>query len=42
MENNTDVPLLFTSLVIKDKNTGEIVEQTPYKFHQVGDVSIYI
>ena len=39
MENNTDVPLMFTSLLIKDKNTGKIVEQTPYKFHEFGDVT---
>jgi hypothetical protein len=39
MENNTDVPLLFISLVITDKNTGRIVEQTPYKFHEFGDVT---
>jgi hypothetical protein len=39
MENNTDAPNLFTSLVIMDKNTGSIVEQTPYKFHEFGDVT---
>ena len=39
MENNSDVPLLFTSLLIKDKNTGETIEQTPYKFHEFGDVT---
>lgn len=39
MENNTDAHNLFTSLVVKDKNTGEIVEQTPYKFHEFGDVT---
>ena len=39
MENNTDVPLLFTSLILTDKNTGKIVEQTPYKFHEFGDVT---
>ena len=39
MQNNTDVPFLFTSLVIMDKNTGERVEQTPYKFHEFGDVT---
>jgi hypothetical protein len=39
MENNTDVPLLLTSLVITDKSTGRIVEQTPYKFHEFGDVT---
>lgn len=39
MENNTDVPFLFTSLLITDKNTGNMVEQTPYKFHESGDVT---
>ena len=39
MENNTDAAFLFTSLVIIDKNTGRIVEQTPYKFHEFGDVT---
>jgi hypothetical protein len=39
MENNTDVPFLFTSLVITDKNTGSVVEQTPYQFHEFGDVT---
>jgi hypothetical protein len=39
MENNTDVPFLLTSLVVTDKNTGKIVEQTPYKFHEFGDVT---
>jgi hypothetical protein len=39
MKNNTDASNLFTSLVITDKNTGDIVEQTPYKFHEVGDVT---
>ena len=39
MENNTDVPNLFTSLIILDKNTKSIVEQTPYKFHEFGDIT---
>jgi hypothetical protein len=39
MENNTDVPNLFTSLIILDNNTKSIVEQTPYKFHDFGDVT---
>ena len=39
MENNTDVPFLFTSLVITNKNTGEKVDQTPFKFHEFGDVT---
>ena len=39
MENNTDAPNLLTSLVIMDKVTGSVVEQTPYKFHEFGDVT---
>jgi hypothetical protein len=39
MQNNSDVPFLFTSLLITGKNTGKIVEQTPYKFHEFGDVT---
>jgi hypothetical protein len=39
MENNTDVPNLFTSLIILDRNTKSIVEQTPYKFHEFGDIT---
>jgi hypothetical protein len=39
MENSTDVPFLFTSLIIMNENTGGIVEQTPYKFHEFGDVT---
>ncbi len=39
MENSTDVPNLFTSLTILDKNTKSIIEQTPYKFHEFGDVT---
>src|SRR5262245_37146301 len=39
MENNTDVPNLLTSLIILDKTTKSIVEQTPYKFHEFGDVT---
>ena len=39
MENSTDVPNIFTSLIILDKNTKSIIEQTPYKFHEFGDVT---
>jgi hypothetical protein len=42
MENNTDVPFLFTSLVITDKNTGSVVERSQYKFHEFGNVPIHI
>ena len=37
--NNTDVVGLFVSLIIQDKPTGKIVSQTPYKFHEFGDVT---
>jgi hypothetical protein len=30
MENSSDVPFLFTSLVITDKNTGSVVERSQY------------
>ena len=39
MDNNTDAPNLLTSLVIMDKETGSVVEQTPYKFDEFGDVT---
>ncbi len=33
MENNTDVYNVFVSLIIKDRNSGNVVEQIPYKFY---------
>jgi hypothetical protein len=39
MENNTDVYNVFVSLIIKDKESGNIVEQIPYKFHEFGDIT---
>jgi hypothetical protein len=38
-ENNTDAFNLFTSLAIVNKNTQKIVKQTPYEFHEFGDVT---
>jgi hypothetical protein len=38
-DNNSDVYGLFTSLIIKDKTTGSIVEETPFKFHEFGDIT---
>ena len=38
-KNNTDVTAVFVSLILQDKATGHIVSQTPYKFHQSGDVT---
>lgn len=38
-KNNTDVVGLFVSLILQDKATGKIISQTPYKFHEFGDVT---
>lgn len=38
-KNNTDVVGLFVSLILQDKATGKLISQTPYKFHEFGDVT---
>ncbi len=40
MENNTDVYNVFVSLIIKDRNSGNVVEQIPYKFYEFGDIAL--
>jgi hypothetical protein len=40
MENNTDVYNVFVSLIIKDRNSGNVVEQIPYKFYGFGDITL--
>jgi hypothetical protein len=40
MENKTDVYNVFVSLIIKDRNSGNVVEQIPYKFHEFGDITL--
>jgi hypothetical protein len=40
MENNTDVYNVFVSLIIKDRNSGNVVEQIPYKFYEFGDITL--
>jgi hypothetical protein len=40
MENNTDVYNVFVSLIIKDRNLGNVVEQIPYKFYEFGDITL--
>ena len=37
--NNTDVVGLFVSLIVQDKSTGKIISQSPYSFHEFGDVT---
>ena len=39
MENKTDVYNVFVSLIIKDRDSGNIVEQIPYKFYEFGDIT---
>src|SRR5215216_6953971 len=39
MENKTDVYNVFVSLIIKDRNLGNVVEQIPYKFYEFGDIT---
>ena len=38
-KNNMDVVGLFVSLILQDKASGKIILQTPYKFHEFGDVT---
>jgi hypothetical protein len=39
MENKTDVYNVFVSLIIKDRKSGNVVEQIPYKFYEFGDIT---
>ena len=39
MENKTDVYGVFVSLIIKDRKSGNVVEQIPYKFYEFGDIT---
>src|SRR5918992_1606530 len=40
MENKADVYNVFVSLIIKDRNSGNVVEQIPYKFYEFGDITL--
>ena len=40
LENNTDVYNVFVSLIIKDRNSGNVIEQIPYKFYEFGDITL--
>ncbi len=37
-ENKTDVYNVFVSLIIKEKSSGNVIEQIPYKFYEFGDI----
>jgi hypothetical protein len=38
-ENKTDVYNVFVSLIIKERSSGNVVEQIPYKFYEFGDIT---
>lgn len=38
-DRNVDLSLIFAALTIKEKNSGEIVQQVPYKLYESGDIS---
>ena len=38
-ENKTDVYNVFVSLIIKDRSSGNVIEQIPYKFYEFGDIT---
>ncbi len=38
-ENKTDVYNVFVSLNIKEKSSGNVIEQIPYKFYEFGDIT---
>jgi hypothetical protein len=40
IKNKTDVYNVFVSLIIKDRNSGNVVEQIPYKFYEFGDITL--
>jgi hypothetical protein len=40
LENSSGVDGVHAAMVMKEKETGEIVEQVPYRFYASGDVSI--
>jgi hypothetical protein len=39
-KKNSNVNSMYAALVMKEKNSGRIVEQMPYKFHEFSDISI--
>jgi hypothetical protein len=38
MQNNQDTYNIFAALIIKEKNSGNISTQFPYKFYEFGDI----
>ncbi|MGI8833679.1 MAG: hypothetical protein ACR2IS_13720 [Nitrososphaeraceae archaeon] len=38
-DQNTELELIFAALTIKEKNSGKIVHQVPYKFYEFGDIT---
>src|SRR5919109_5552246 len=40
LENNTNVYNVYASLVVSDKQSGDIVGQVPYKLSEFSDIAI--
>jgi hypothetical protein len=40
LENNTNVYNVYASLVVSDKQSGDIVGQVPYKLYEFSDIAI--
>jgi len=39
-KNSSSVNSVYAAMVMKEKGSGEIVEQVPYRFYEAGDISI--
>jgi hypothetical protein len=39
-KKNSNVNSMYAALVMKEKSSGRVVEQMPYKFHEFSDISI--
>src|SRR5205807_10387915 len=37
--NNSNVNNIYAALVIKEKNTGKVIGQVPYKFYEFSDIT---
>jgi hypothetical protein len=40
MQNNQDTYGVFAALIIKEKSSGNISAQFPYKFYEFGDIDL--
>ncbi len=40
LENNTNLYNIYSALVVTEKQSGDVVGQVPYKFHEFSDINI--